>query len=73
MSTLRDWVVSVIGNPVFHEVYENPNWTGTGTRYSTVTVQYDWAFICSAVIFVICLIGFISLVRMAFGGARRRR
>lgn len=64
--TLRDWVVSVIGDPKFHEVFENPNYSGTGQRYSTVTVQYDWAFICSALIFVICLWGFITLLRMAF-------
>lgn len=72
MQTLRDWVTSVIGSPVFHEVYENPNWSGAGNRYSTTTVQYDWAFICSALIFVICLIGFISIIRMAFGRHRRR-
>lgn len=73
MQTLRDWIVSVIGSPVFHEVYENPNWSGTGgNRYSTVTVQYDWAFIASALIFIICLIGFITIIRMAFGRYRRR-
>ena len=72
MTTLRDWVISVIGSPVFHEVFENPNYSGTGQHYSTVTVQYDWAFICSALIFIVCLIGFITLLRMAFGKARRR-
>lgn len=70
INTLRDWVTSVIGSPVFHEVYENPNWTGAGNRYSTVTVQYDWAFICSALAFLICLWGFITLLRMLFGKRR---
>lgn len=72
MQTLRDWVTSVIGSPVFHEIYENPNYVTGNNRYSTVTVQYDWAFICSALIFVICLIGFISIIRMAFGRHRGR-
>lgn len=72
LTTLQDWVISVIGEPKFHEVFENPNWTGTGSqRYSTVTVQYDWSFIASALIFVICLWGFISIIRMIFGKYRR--
>lgn len=66
MQTLRDWVVSVIGEPKFYHVFENPNYVSGNNRYTTVTVQYDWAFICSALIFIICLWGFITLLRMAF-------
>lgn len=67
MQTLKDWVLSVIGSPEFYKIYDNPNWSGTGgNRYSIVTVQYDWAFIASALIFIILLWGFITLIRMAF-------
>lgn len=70
MQTLRDWLVSVIGDPVFHKVIDNPNYTSGYNRYTIIEVQYDWAFIASALIFVICLWGFISLLRMAFGRHR---
>lgn len=73
MNNLRDWVVSVLGEPKFHEVFENPNWIGTGSqRYSTITVQYDWAFIAGALAYIICLIGFITIIRMLLGRWRRR-
>ena len=71
MTTLRDWIVSILGEPIFYKVYENPNYSGTGQHYSTVTVQYDWAFIAGALAFIVCLIGFITLLRMAFGHHRR--
>lgn len=63
MTTLREWVVSVIGEPVFQKWVQNPNYSN---QYQNVTVQYDWAFIASALIFIICLWGFITLLRMAF-------
>lgn len=63
--TLRDWVVSVIGEPTFYTQYENNN-----GYLSTVTIQYDWAFICAALMMVLCLWGFITILRMIF--SRRR-
>lgn len=63
MQTLREWIVAVIGEPVTHKIIQNPN---NYQSYSTINVQYDWAFIAAALIFIICLWGFISLLRMAF-------
>lgn len=72
-TTLREWVVTVLGEPKFYEVFENPNWNGTGTqRYSTITIQYDWAFICGALAFIVCLIGFVTIIRMLLGRWRKR-
>lgn len=72
MQTLRDWFISVIGEPVFHKVIENPNYTSgySGNRYQVINVQYDWAFILSALAFLVLLWGFITLLRMVF--SRRR-
>lgn len=63
--TLRDWVVSVIGEPTFYERITNQN-----GGYQNITVQYDWAFICAALMMVICLWGFLTILRMIF--SRRR-
>lgn len=72
LTTLQEWVISVIGEPKFHEVFHNPNYTsGYGNQYTVQQVQYDWSFIASAVIFIVCLWGFISIIRMIFGKYRR--
>lgn len=67
MQTLKDWVISVIGEPEFYRVIENPNYGGTGyNRYTIQNIQYDWSFICACLIFLIFLWGFITLIRMLF-------
>lgn len=62
---LREWVVSVLGEPTFYTQYRNAQ-----GNMSTVNVQYDWAFITGALLMVICLWGFITILRMIF--SRRR-
>ena len=72
MQTLREWIVSIIGNPEVHRIIENPNYSsGYGNRYQVINVQYDWAFIASALAFIVCLWGFITLIRMLFQRFRR--
>ena len=65
MSTLRDWVISVLGEPIHYVRVQT-----SSTNWQNITVQYDWAFITGALLLLICLWGFITILRMLFSHRR---
>lgn len=67
MNTLRDWVITYIGQPVFYEEVRNAQ--GAIQRQ---TVQYDWAFICAALLLIVSLWGFVTLIRLLFSHRKGR-